>query len=129
MEISIFLILGIFLVLLLGILFILFFKVSKKKPLSNIAEKENELKRVVMRLKDKSLSSTELKDITEIILKDYSKIDKFSIYEEIILRITLHPNTNTNIILNFDKELLKSNPLYKKDISKALADALAFRSI
>ncbi len=132
MGVNIFFTFGIFLILLLAVLLILFFRIKKKDFLNKLIEikKEEaiELSELSLQLKDKFLSSKELKQVIELILKDYSKINEFSLYEAIILHITLHPNTNKNIIIYFDKELSKSNPLYKKQISQALNNALNSRN-
>jgi len=131
MGVNLFLVIGSSLVLLLAVLLTLFFKAKKKKALkqSSVSEVKKDLTELVSILQDKSLSSKELQRISQEVLSVYGKIDQFSIYSEIILIITLHPNTNKNIILNFDKELSRLNPSYKKKISLALTNALDSREV
>ncbi len=132
MQISLFLF-GVFLVLLLAVLLILLFKAKKKKI--QITEREQkrvgqkDLSELILILQDKSISSSELQKTSEEILQDHGSISEFAIYRDIVLRITLHPKTNKNIILSFDKELSRLNPAYKKEISRAVTDALNSREV
>jgi hypothetical protein len=46
---------------------------------------------------------------------------------DILFAICRHPNTNKDIIINFDKELEHLNPEYKKEINEAIAKGLNSR--
>ena len=51
------------------------------------------------------------------------------IYMDILFSICRHPNANKDIIVNFDKELGKLNPEYKKDLHDAMMRGLNSRGI
>ena len=121
---SLFLEIGAFLVLLLGVLLILLFLSAKKKKAEEMQKKKVkvvDLTTLVKKIKSETTTETELKENLELVLKLYGTIDDFSVYKDILFTITLHPNTNKNLILYFDKELSQRNPKYKKRISDTLA--------
>lgn len=127
---SLFLEIGVFLVLVLGVLLaILFIGAKKRKALEKQKKKTKviDLATLVKRIKAKTATETELKENLELVLKLYGTIDDFAVYEDILFTITLHPNTNKNLILHFDKELSQHNPEYKKRISDAVMGALKAR--
>lgn len=136
MFVEIFFQLLIFLVLLLAVLLFFFFLRSKKKKaatqiLLDDADQDERQKQDLTSLckvlQNAKTSSKELKETLNLILKDYGIIDDFLIYKEIILSIIIHPNTNKNIILDFDRALSKLNPTYKQEISKSVTNALNSR--
>jgi len=47
----------------------------------------------------------------------------------ILFAICLHPNTNKNIILSFNKELVRLNPKYKVEINGAISKGLNSRGV
>jgi len=103
---------------------------TKKEPMDLIS-----LSKII---KNKKSSSKELKDALDLILKNYGNIHKklgarphpdFDIYMEILMKICKHPNTNKNIIINFDKELERLNPEYKKEINEAITKGLNSRGV
>lgn len=71
-----------------------------------------------------------------MVLKNYGQIHQkmgvrahpdFDIYMGILFAICRHPNTNKNIILNFDKELSRLNPDYKAEINDAVTKGIKSR--
>ena len=87
-------------------------------------------------IKLKKTTSKELKDSLDLVLKHHALIHKklgarahpdFDIYRDILFSICRHPNTNKNIIINFDKELTRLNPEYKADINDAITKGLNSR--
>lgn len=121
---------GVFLVLFLAVLLLVFFlRTKEKKALSDTANKEafRSLASLINNIKDKTTSTQGLQESLDYIVKTYGVIEDFSNYEEILIAITLHPNTNKNLILNFDKELSKRNPEYAKRISSTVTSALKLR--
>lgn len=121
---------GVFLVLLLGVLLVILFIGAKKKKALEMQEKKRkviDLGTLVKKIKSKTATETELKENLELVLNLYGIIDDFAVYEDILFTITLHPNTNKNLILYFDKQLSQQNPEYKVRISDAVMDALKAR--
>ena len=112
-------------------------KVIKKTTVSTKKESMDliSLSKVI---KNKKSSSKELKDTLDLILKKYGHIHKkmgvrphsdFDIYMEILIKICKHPNTNKNLIIDFDKELERLNPQYKKEINDAITKGLNSRGV
>ncbi|MDQ7045550.1 MAG: hypothetical protein Q9M32_06545 [Sulfurimonas sp.] len=123
-------IIGLFLVLLLAVLLGVFFLQTKNKKasLQNTQKLPDiSLESLLKKIESKASTRQELKDTLDLVLEHFGNIDNFSLYENIIRAIILHPNTNKNLILEFDKELSKRNPEYKKRISDTLTDALNLR--
>lgn len=130
MFINIFLELGLFLVFLLAILLVLFFlRAKEKKALSkkNATQSAPDLDSLVKAIESNGTSAQELKKMLELVIENYGEIDDFSPYEDILRAIVLHPHTNKNLILYFDKELSKRNPSYKKRISDVVTSTLKLR--
>jgi hypothetical protein len=53
----------------------------------------------------------------------------FDIYMDVLFTLCRHPNTNTDLIINFDKELARLNPDYKQEINNAISKGLNSRGI
>ena len=121
------------LVVVLAVLIFLLFLRAKKKNLKTVEttpeEEKQDLDTLLRSLENKKRTSGELKEILGLVLKHYPTINEFEIYRDILYSITLHPNTNKNIILNFDKELSRLNPKYKEEISKAVTEGLNSRGV
>ena len=131
-------------IVLAGLMFLLFYspraKVKKKKP-KIVAVKEKlktDLDTLRSIIKNKKTSSEELKNTLDLVLKYHGNIHKklgirshpdFEIYMEILIVICRHPNTNKNIIINFEKKLGKLNPQYKAEINNAITKWLNSRGI
>jgi len=133
MDITLLIGLGFVLVLVLAFLIFLFFASARKK--SALAQEKKpakvlDLKALRAITEDETTSSKELRDALDLVLKNYGVIDRnFDIYMEILFSICLHPNTNKNIILNFDKELRRLNPEFKTEINEALTKGLNSRGV
>lgn len=89
-------------------------------------------------IKNKKSTAKELSDALNLMLKHHGTIapklgarshPDFDIYMGILFAICRHPNTNKDIILNFNRELDKKNPAYKKDINDAVAKGLNSRGV
>jgi len=113
-------------------------KVKKSKEIKTVQNQEQkvDLNSLLAVIKNKNTSSKKLQETLELILKHHGKIHKklgvrahpdFDIYKNIFILICRHPNINKNIIVNFDKELIKQNPHYKTEINEALAKGLNAR--
>ena len=129
------------------LMFLLFYspsskvKKGKRKPFKttpDIKKQKTDLDSLRAIIKNRNTSSKELKETLDLILKYHGKIHEklgirthpdFDIYMEIIIAICRHPNTNKNIIINFDKDLEKLNPQYKAEINDALTKGLNSRGI
>ncbi len=87
-------------------------------------------------VRNRQSTTQELQDALTLILKYHGIIShklgiranpEFNKYEEVLLRLCRHPNTNKDLIINFDKELEKRNPEYIKEINDALTKGLNSR--
>ena len=106
-------------------------KVVQAKPKVNI---DFEYLRSIIR--NKKTTSEELKETLDLILKYHGTIHPklglrshpdFDMYMDIIMHICRHPNTNKDLILKFDKELVSKNPEYKVEINDSLTKGLNSR--
>ena len=133
MQIPTLLIVFIILVFILAVLMFFLLQSRKAKRMENekrLAKKYVKTFTLVdlrNQLKDKKLTSSELKKILDTVLQEYGTIDDFDIYIDIILRMTHHPQVNKEIILGFDKELSRLNPKYKSEIGKNVTTGLSSR--
>ena len=133
-------------VILAGLIFLLFYSpTSKKQKPSDTPVKDDDPKNEISKIdldslraiiKNKKTESKELKEALDLVLKHHGVIHKkmglrahpdFDFYMDILFTICRHPNTSKNIILNFDKELLKLNPDYKSEINDAITKGLNSR--
>jgi len=89
-------------------------------------------------VKNRKSIAPELKEALALVLKYHGKIPKklglrshpeSQIYMDILFSICRHPNANKDIIVNFDKELGKLNPDYKKDLHDAMMRGLNSRGV
>ena len=135
--------LGLVLLLAVLIFFLLYIpkkqKIIKKKKQEIQESKKSDTPSFVALLgviKNRASTSEELKEALNLILKYYGTIHPklglrphpdFDIYGEVLLRICRHPNTNKNIILDFDKALEAKNEDYKKDINDFITKGLNSR--
>ncbi len=135
------------LVVVLAFLMVVFFlpSVKKLKKEKVVAKKVAQQKKIATDLeslraiiKKKVTTAKELKNALDLVLKYHGVIHKklglrshpdFDIYMEILFTICRHPNTDKNIIINFDKELSRLNPEYKKEINEAITKGLNSRRV
>ncbi|MDH4944828.1 hypothetical protein [Sulfurimonas sp. C5] len=131
------------LILILGILIALFFyspgeKRKKKKALADKPreDKEYSFDDLSAIIKAKKSSTDELQWALNTILRYYGEIppkdgiklhNDFYHFSELIIRLTHHPHTTKDLILNFDRELQKMNPEYAKEINDALTKGIKSR--
>ena len=115
-------------------------KDSGEKTLKTPDTKESEptledLRKVI---KNKKSTEAELKEALETVIKKYGKVHKklglrahpdFDIYMDMLFTICRHPNTNKDIIVQFDRDLGRLNPEYKKEINEAITKGLNSRGI
>ena len=87
-------------------------------------------------VKNRKSTVKELKEALDLVLKYHGTIHKklglrshpeSQVYTDILFSICRHPNANKNIIINFDKELGRLNPDYKKDLHDAMMRGLNSR--
>ncbi|QOP44829.1 hypothetical protein [Sulfurimonas paralvinellae] len=136
------------LVVILGILIVFFLympfgkeqKTQKKKVYTQPSKPKpkHELKELLSVIRDKNATNQQLSEALDAIIKYHGHIPSklgirchpdFDIYSEILLRICRHPNTDKDIIVNFDKELEKRNPEYVREINDSLTKGLNSRGI
>jgi len=128
MDITLVIEIGIALTALLAILMFLYFSSVKKRKVVSTEKKipVQDLNSLIKIIHNKQTPTKDLQNTLDLILRDHGEIHDFNIYLDILYRMTLHPNTNKDIIVSFDKELSKLNPTYKEEISKSVTDALNF---
>ena len=89
-------------------------------------------------VKNRKSTAQELKDALDLVLKYHGTIHKklglrphpeSQVYMDILFSICRHPNANKDIIVNFDKELGRLNPDYKKDLHDAMMRGLNSRGV
>lgn len=123
-------------------------KPSKKSPLSSDSKPQKEQKKesaslakptlesLVDIIKNKRSDSQKLSETLSLVIEHYGVIAKkmgirphkdFDIYMDILFSICRHPHTNKDIILDFDRELERLNPEYKKEINEAITKGLYSR--
>ncbi|ABB43322.1 hypothetical protein Suden_0041 [Sulfurimonas denitrificans DSM 1251] len=120
---------------------------DKKKPNSNskvvvdrdeVESEETNLDALVAIIKNKKSDSKKLSFALDMILKHHGTFHKkmgvrahkdFDIYMDVLFTLCRHPNTNKDLIINFDKELARLNPDYKQEINNAISKGLNSRGI
>lgn len=132
------------LVLILGILLYFLFLPAKKsqKPVQTkpAPPVENGLKTDLESLsaliKKPTTPQRELEEAVRLVLKYHGIIHPkmglrvhpdFYLYRTLMIALCRHPNTNKDIIIEFDKELNRLNPDYKKEINEAITKGLNAR--
>lgn len=97
---------------------------------------ERDLPSLIAIIKNKKSTAKELGDALDLVLKFHGNIHPklgsrthpdFDSYMGILFTICRHPNTNKDVILNFDRALQKKNPDYKIEINEAIAKGLNSR--
>lgn len=113
-------------------------KEAKKVVQEQVGKRKTDIETLRSVVKDRSSSAEELKEALELVLKYHGTIHKklgirshpeSHAYMDILFSVCRHPNANKDIIINFDKELEKRNPEYKKDINDAITRGLNSRGI
>lgn len=139
------------LIVLLAILMFLLFsslKKKKNKVMDNLSSRnisvskkkvlDTDLQYLKSIIKDKKTTSKELQQTLNLVIKHHGTINSklglrthpdFNIYMDILFTICRHPNTNKDILINFDRELERLNPEYKKEINDAITKGLNSRRV
>ncbi len=127
------------------LMFFLLYSFKNKKLVLNSAsntsskkgQQDISLPSLRKKLRNSKTTAKELVETLNLILQHHGKIHPklgskthpdFDNYAEILFTIARHQNADKNIILNFDKELQKHNPEYKKEINGALMKGLNSRN-
>ena len=113
-------------------------EVAKKAVREQKAKPKTDLEFLRTIVKNRKSTAQELKDALDLVLKYHGTIHKklglrphpeSQVYMDILFSICRHPNANKDIIVNFDKELGRLNPDYKKDLHDAMMRGLNSRGI
>jgi len=113
-------------------------KVQKSYTTPSPAKPKTDWKSLIKVLRNRESTTEELKEALDLMLKYHGKIPEklgirvnpeFDKYAEAILRLCRHPNTNKELIIDFDRELESKNPEYIKEINDALTKGLNSRGI
>ena len=113
-------------------------EVVKKVVQEQKAKPKTDLEFLRTIVKNRKSATLELKEALDLVLKYHGKIHKklglrphpeSQIYMDILFSICRHPNANKDIIVNFDKELGRLNPDYKKDLHDAMMRGLNSRGV
>jgi len=87
-------------------------------------------------LKNKDTHLEILRETLDEIVDLYGNIEEkksgrpskdFERYMEVILIVCKHPNSNKHLVLNFEKDLARKNPQYKRDIDSMVTKGLSYR--
>ena len=113
-------------------------EVAKKVVQEQKAKPKTDLEFLRTIVKNRKSTVLELKEALDLVLKYHGTIHKklglrphpeSQIYMDILFSICRHPNANKDIIVNFDKELGRLNPDYKKDLHDAMMRGLNSRGV
>ncbi|MFA6137797.1 MAG: hypothetical protein WC667_06900 [Sulfurimonas sp.] len=138
MDIVFLLEVGFGLTVVLGLLIFWLVSIRSKNVQINKEEPKADLQSLKAIIKDENTTSKGLKEALDLVIQHYGAIDgkgevktyhNFDTYLEIIFSICLHPNTNKDLIINFEKELRKLNPDYTTEIEGALIKGLNSRGV
>ena len=97
---------------------------SKKQNSGDIPETFEGMVSVINRT---SSSNKELNHAVDMIVQRYSKITDFETYASALEKLCTHPNTDSKLILRFQKALIAVNPKEKEKIENRLKLGLAGR--
>ena len=114
-------------------------KEKKKKHAPGVKVRANtdfeHLKNII---KDKNSTKEQLQEAAELIIKHHGTMHKklgmrahpeSDAYMDILFKLCRHKNTSKSIVLQFNKDLEKINPEYKKEINDALMRGLNSRGV
>ncbi len=97
---------------------------SKKLKAEDIPETFEGMVSMINRL---SSSNKELNHAVDVIIKRFCKITNFEMYASALEKLCTHPNTDSKLILRFQKALITANPKEKEKIENRLKLGLAGR--
>ena len=113
-------------------------KKSTKVVQTQNTKNKTDLESIKSIVKNRKSAAKELKEALDLVLKYHGTIHKklglrphpeSKIYMDILFSVCRHPNATKDIIRDFDKELERLNPSYKKDINDAITRGLNSRGI
>lgn len=111
-------------------------QIHKSKNVAGDEKQKTDMVTLRAILRNNRTTTDELEETLRLILKHHGRIHKklgsrshpdFDSYMEILFMICRHPNTTKDIILDFDKELVRKNPTYKHEINEAITKGLDSR--
>lgn len=97
---------------------------SKKVDNEDIPETFEGMVSVINRA---SSNNKELNHAVDVIIKRFCKITDFETYASALEKLCTHPNTDSKVILRFQKALIAANPKDKEKIENRLKLGLAGR--
>lgn len=123
--------------ILVGLLFLLILLVgvyvwmNRSKPLASEEGKPldfGELKALIYnKLSDNKALNSAVSEIIERFVSIDGKARTIEEFTSLIETLCFHPNTDSKVILKFDKALRAANPRYKERIEKSIKSGLAER--
>ncbi|EQB39106.1 hypothetical protein M947_08065 [Sulfurimonas hongkongensis] len=128
------------------LIFLLFLPSDKKKKQANIRNsatpqrqaQKTDLAYLRSIVKNKKSTTKELEQALALVIKHHGNIHPklgarphpdFDVYMDFLFTICRHPNSSKDIIINFDKNLRRLNPEYKKEINEAITKGLNSRRV
>lgn len=75
-----------------------------------------------------STSNAQLNNAVDTIIERYVHIEDLRVYASLLEALCVHPNTDSKVILRFQKALIRANPNLKDQIEKTLKLGLAGRN-
>ena len=129
MDVSTLILIGFFLVSVLALALILFFKTYKVEAnnatqntyLDSLQTPEDVIKNPSSTSQELQAAMHELQLSTKKLL--ITSNEELDSYASLLKLLCKHPNTNKKLIIEFEKIAQEKNPQYKKEIAKALNDA------
>ena len=128
------------------LIFLLFLPSGKKKKETNAKNsftpqrqtQKTDLAYLKSIVKNKKSTAKELEQALALVIRHHGNIHPklgarphpdFDVYMDFLFTICRHPNSSKDIIINFDKNLRKLNPEYKKEINEAITKGLNSRRV
>lgn len=111
---------------------------AKKAAAAHQPEQKMDLPFLKSIVKNKKSSTGKLQEALNLVIKHHGNIHPklgvrphpdFDIYMDFLFTICRHPNASKDLIINFDKDLCRLNPEYKKEINDAITKGLNSRRV
>lgn len=100
---------------------------GSKKPVTTTAQTAVTFEMMCSIINRSSANNIELNNTVDTIIARYSEITDIDVYGSLLEKLCTHPNTDSKVILRFQKALIKANPKYKEQLEKSLKIGLAGR--
>lgn len=113
-------------------------KAKKNRVVPSSQREPTDLAHLKSIIKKRKSTNEELKKALDMVIKYHGTIHKkqgmnahaeFDNYMDILFTICRHPHTSKELILGFDKALVKLNPSYKAEINDAITKGLNSRGV